>query len=45
MPLVIEVAGMDRDDLSRHLAGFGIPADMITDFECLRHCASPERIT
>lgn len=37
VPLVVEIFGMNRDDDAADPAGFGIPADVITHFECLAH--------
>lgn len=41
MPLVVEVGGVDRDDRAGHVAGFGIPADVVAQPEWRGHAAVP----
>jgi hypothetical protein len=38
--LIVKIAGVNRDNGSRHMVRLGIPSDMIADFEPLGHPAN-----
>src|SRR5665213_2543301 len=38
--LVVEVLGVDGNDLPRDMTGLGVPSHMIADFEPLGHCVN-----
>jgi hypothetical protein len=41
MPFVVEILRVDRNDRARHVTGFGIPADVVAQFEWMRHAGKP----
>lgn len=40
VPLVFRVPGVDFRDLAGDITGFGVPADVISDLECVSHGVS-----